>query len=189
MYVSTLPLLVLTSCVATFVGNNRHSATRALGDVAGGKIHIIGGSENGKNVVGTLKENDHRQRRAVISFNAAFLKAWKAILKTTMGSTFRLNEKAFFKVGTLDDAMKDFISFRPKGIFNDARFGSLQGYVGNQVIKIETNFINEPVITIYSRHSERGPIPYGKHRSIYYFKNQEEAEKYLRELKTYGLGS
>ena len=184
MYVSTLPLLVLASCVATFVYGNRQSATRALGDVADGNINIIGGSENVKNVVGTLKEQDHRQRRAVISFNAAFLKAWKAILKTTMGSTFRLNEKAFIKVGTLDDAMKDFISFRPKGIFNDAHFRSLQGYVGNQVIKIENNFINEPVITIFSRHSERangGPIPYQKHRSIYYFKNQEEAEEFLRE--------
>ena len=184
MYVSTLPLLVLASCVASFVCGNRHSATRALGDVANGNINIIGGSENVKNVVRTLKEQDHRQQRAVISFNAAFLKAWKAILKTTMGSTFRLNEKAFIKVGTLDDAMKDFISFRPKGIFNDAHFRSLQGYVGNQVIKIENNFMNKPVITIFSRHSERangGPIPYQKHRSIYYFKNQEEAEEFLRQ--------
>ena len=173
-------LLVVGFCVSMIVVDSRQDSTRAQGGAAEEKEYTLGIPEKG------VIEDDYRHRRAVTSINAFFLKRWQALLKTTIGSTFGINEKAFIKVGTMDDAMKDFVSFRPKGIFNDARPGSLKSYVGNQVIEINTCIIKEPVITITTRGNDIA-FAKQKHRSIYYFESKQDAMDHLYAWKNYGL--
>lgn len=191
MFVPTFLLLVLSSCVSAATVSSSHGAPTARDEEARGNGYIYRGIANGEGVqvADSLMVNDNRRKRTIMTVNAAFLRAWKSILRTAIGSLFGLNEKAFIKIGTMDDAMKDFISFKPDEIIEDSRHGSLlRGFVGNQVIKIGRDAANEPVITIYRRSRRAGvPDPRQTQRSIYYFKNQNEAKKYLRVWKNYML--
>ena len=175
-----LSLLVFGFCVSFIVVDSQHDTTRAQGGAEGWNEYTHGIPEKG------VFEDDYRHRRAVASINAFFLKRWQALLKTTIGSTFGINEKVFIKVGTMEDAMKDFLSFRPQGIINDARPDRLKGYVGNQVIEINTGFIKEPVITITARGNDIA-FAKQKHRSIYYFESKQDAMEHLNVWKSYGL--
>ena len=77
-----------------------------------------------------------RQKRAF----SPFQRAWKAILKTVYGSRTLLFEgkeiKLYAKVGTTDDALKDFIALNPNSVIQDAL--GMRGQVGNQVIELRT---------------------------------------------------
>ena len=165
MFVSTLSLLVLGSWVAA-----AHD-----GD-------IVGNSYERQEDFDSLMVHDHRQRRAFMSVNVAFRKAWKAILQTTMGSSYGFEEKIFVKVGSMNDAMKDFMFLRPTQIVHADPDGGLRGYVGNQVVELEEDFTGQPVLKIFSGETARG---YGVsnsnkiERSIIYFKDATEARGIL----------
>ena len=170
MSVTTLSFLVTILCVATFAANNQRDVATAYQRAAVGNIFRTK----------TLNVNDNRRKRAVTPFNVFSIRAWKALLKTTQGSlTLKPIGKTYVKVGTMDDAVKDFLSFRPKGIHRTDDLGSLRGDIGNRVIQIEKYEDEPPLLTI----TDRSDVT--QERSIYYFKNAKEAKSHFDAWKDY----
>ena len=172
MSVTTLSSLVTILCVATFAANNQRDVATAYKLAAVENVYLTE----------TLNVNYNQQKRAVTPFNVFSLRAWKALLKTTRGSiTGNHFGKTYVKIGTMDDAMKDFLSFRPKGIHRTDDLGSLRGNIGNRVIQIEKNGYEDdpPLLTITARSDAT------QERYIYYFKNAKEAKSHLDAWKDY----
>lgn len=93
-----------------------------------------------------------RQKRAV----TAFFRAWKQILKTTIGFQRVYNNvggvyiqgKTFAKVGTLSDARNDFYSLGPRNV--EPRPYGLSGEVGKKLVILKTTPPNIAVMDIDS---------------------------------------
>ena len=170
MSITTLSILVIILSVATFAANNQRDVATAYQRAAVGNVYRTK----------TLNVNDNRRKRGVTPFNVFSLRAWKALLKTTQGSlTLQPIGKTYVKVGTMDDAMKDFLSFRPKDIHRTDDHGSLRGNIGNRAIHIEKYEDEPPLLTI----TDRSDVTH--ERSIYYFKNAKEAKSHFDAWKDY----
>ena len=140
MFVSTLSLLVFGSWVAVAHG----------GDIVGKRY-----DDGRREYDDSLMVHDHLQRRAFLSVIVAFRKAWKAVLQTTIGSSFGFEEKIFVKVGSMNDAMKDFMFLRPTRIVHADPDGGLRGYVENQVVELDEDSTGQPILKIFSGETAR----------------------------------
>ena len=82
-----------------------------------------------------------RQKRTV----SVFFRAWKRLLQTTIGFQTVYNHiggiviqgKTYLKIGSLDDASKDFYSLRPRNV--EQKQQGLSGEVGNKLILLRSN--------------------------------------------------
>ena len=127
----TLALLLLVSCSVAKTDDanpHYHSHVDSRGSVRGLEIY-----RTDKETKPSLRD---RRKRAI----SPFLRAWKSLLNTVYGSRrFTLDGKEiqlFAKIGTTEDALRDFISLNPKSVIQDA-YG-MRGQVGNQLIELRT---------------------------------------------------
>ena len=117
-----------------------------------------------------------RQKRATIAFN----RAWKVMLKTTVGYQNIYGDygegimkiKAFAKVGSADEAARDFYSLMPTHIEQVPH--DLMGEVGNKGILL--NLSEPPNIILKDMYRE-------SQISISYFETFAQAENRLRKWK------
>ena len=118
-----------------------------------------------------------RQKRATMTFN----RAWKVLLKTTVGSKNIYGDygngiptkiKAFAKVGSADEAARDFYSLLPTQV-KQVPVG-LAGKVGNKGILLHTS--EPPYISLNDVYRENKI-------SIRYFETSAQAENRLRKWK------
>ena len=184
MCLTTLLLLVLMPCIAAQLADDHQVDTGSYnGDRAITRLdgeRYTGKLEHDGFYILTQQRKGHRQKRGLISF----LCAWRALLKTTLGSRVfvehALKEKIFVKVGTLDNAVEDFYSLNPTRIIQDSH--GLRGHVGNQIILLDTH---PPTMFVLDGNRARDffgvPRSNKISRGIAYFENPEDARKYLRE--------
>ena len=139
----------------------------------------------------------HRMKRAFTTFSP-FLKAWRAILKTTFAVSKKqmyedIPETTFLKIGSIDDAIDDFYSLGPTRIIN-SEYG-LQGIVDDQVLvllKPPEGKMEAPVMAIMDSTFSRKDYPSIDRnvnivgvRIVHYFESKSEAKTLMRNWDTY----
>lgn len=185
--------IAANSVVIDIAANPDDDASKYHKDAGTNKV--IGGRtdagewENYSVHVNKNHRKDQRQRRAF----SPFLLAWRKILKTTLGSKqysfIGIRKKTFVKIGTLNNAVDDFYSLGPTRIQQEQ--GSLNGFAGNQVIRLETAIVHDrelPILYVLSGKSARvvydNPSPNNIERGILYAENMAWAKSLLRAVQT-----
>ena len=185
MSISPVLLLLLGSCIAAWQNNDKSEMYRDHRFY--GRLYpaeLI----NDHAYTGTRLARYQRQKRAF----SPFQQAWKAILKTTIGyrrmPVLGSERKFFAKVGTNEQAKKDFLSLEPKDVVQTG-YG-LKGHVSNEIIELHTRAPDGskiPQAILYVVDGEDAKIAYGVQssskttREIYYFEK-------LEDIKTLRLG-
>ena len=125
-----------------------------------------------------------QQKRAL----SPFAQAWKALLKTTIGyrrmPLLGTEHKIFAKIGSLEQAKRDFLSLGPTDVVKKG-YG-YKGQVGNEVIELHTKASDGskiPRAVLYVVDGEDAKIAYGVQssskaaREIFYFDKPEHVKR------------
>ena len=138
--------------------------------------------------------DDDRQKRALSSF---FIQRWKDLLETTLGfrwrsswSTYQSRSvalKEFAKVGSWEDAVRDFYSFRPEYVNGESIRGltRYRGRVNGQQIELSPPEVDGENAVLYAvagedaKRLKKYPDAVKIPRAIVYYKNTAAAHKGL----------
>ena len=104
-------------------------------------IHSLRFKKHHQTLIEARKTTNLRQKRTV----SVFFRAWKRLLKTTIGFQKLYNNiggvfvqgRTYLKVGSLDNARRDFHSLGPTNI--EQRPYGLSGEVGNKLVLLRSN--------------------------------------------------
>ena len=152
----SLSLLFLLLASATAAADDHHTHPHPGGVDPNVPYPIIHSDGFNKHHIDAGQTTYRRQKRGV----SAFFRAWKRLLKTTIGfQTFYANiggkfiqGKHYLKVGSLDDARRDFHSLGPKNI--EQISSGLIGDVGKKLVLLRSN-IYPPRIVVLNEDSPK----------------------------------
>ena len=173
-----LPISILVSLVFIVAEPQADAGVYRFHDVKpslSNRIFHRGGLDKHYTLTAVPQQTYQRHKRAMTSFAYA----WVKLLKTTWGVR-KINHqgfevKEFAKIGSVEDATKDFYSLGPKFVEEDA-FG-LNGQVENKFIMLTGCTANPcqlpPVILLADSDSPKNVI-----RSVSYFQTSAQAQLY-----------